>query len=233
MVQRMKLNADFSKKVVVRPEDYVWVPSPVPGVERMMLDRIGEEVARATSLVRYEPDSSFTSHTHSGGEEFYVVEGVFSDEHGSYPRGSYVRNPVGTKHSPQIGLEGAMIFVKLLQFQEGDREQKAIQTLDVVGKELSESGVRKVSLHSYEREEVSILEFEANRVFVNTHTYLGQEILIVEGELFVGGQCFREGSWIRDPEIINPNSWMEGACTKEKPLRALVKKGHLDYELTL
>lgn len=51
----MQLNADFSERVVVRPEDYSWVDSPMPGVERMMLDRIGDEVARATSLVRYAP----------------------------------------------------------------------------------------------------------------------------------------------------------------------------------
>ena len=82
----MRLNADFSKRIVVRPEDYEWVPSPMPGVERMMLDRIGDEVARATSLVRYQPGSKFSAHTHDGGEEFFVLEGKFGDEHGLYPQ---------------------------------------------------------------------------------------------------------------------------------------------------
>ena len=92
----MRLNADFSKPVVIRPDDYEWVASPMPGVERMMLDRVGEEVARATSLVRYAPNSDFSQHVHDGGEEFYVLEGEFADEHRSYPVGSYVRNPIGT-----------------------------------------------------------------------------------------------------------------------------------------
>ena len=53
----MRLNADFSQRVVIPPDEYQWVASPMPGVERMMLDRIGDEVARATSLVRYAPNS--------------------------------------------------------------------------------------------------------------------------------------------------------------------------------
>ena len=75
----MRLNADFSASVIVRPEDYEWVDSPMPGVERMMLDRIGDEVARATSLVRYAPGSTFSPHVHTGGEEFLVLEGEFAD----------------------------------------------------------------------------------------------------------------------------------------------------------
>ena len=77
----MHLNADFSERVVIRPADYQWVASPMPGVERMMLDRIGDELARATSLVRYAPGSVFSEHVHTGGEEFLVLEGEFGDDH--------------------------------------------------------------------------------------------------------------------------------------------------------
>lgn len=64
----MRLNADFSKRAVILPADYQWVASPMPGVERMMLDRVGDEIARATSVVRYAPDSAFSRHVHGGGE---------------------------------------------------------------------------------------------------------------------------------------------------------------------
>ncbi|MBT7340233.1 MAG: cupin, partial [Halieaceae bacterium] len=87
----MKLHADLSRRAVVNSLDLDWLPSPMAGVYRRMLDRIGGEVARATSIVRYEPESFFSSHTHSGGEEFLVLEGVFSDEHGDYGPGTYVR----------------------------------------------------------------------------------------------------------------------------------------------
>ena len=59
-----------------------WIASPAGGVDRKMLDRIGDEKARATSIVRYAADSAFPEHEHPLGEEFYVLEGVFSDEHG-------------------------------------------------------------------------------------------------------------------------------------------------------
>ena len=104
----MRLNADFDQRVVIRPEDHQWVPSPMPGVERMMLDRIGDEVARATSLVRYAPNSTFSPHVHGGGEEFLVLEGEFGDEHALYPAGTYVRNPIGSAHTPRVGDEGLL-----------------------------------------------------------------------------------------------------------------------------
>lgn len=91
----MQLNTDFSRRVVLRPEDRSWTPSPMAGVERQMLDRVGGEVARATSIVRYAPGSRFSAHSHPGGEEFLVLDGVFSDESGDYPAGSYVLSAAG------------------------------------------------------------------------------------------------------------------------------------------
>jgi len=96
----MELNADFSRRVVVHAARLSWVPSPIAGVDRRMLDRIGDEVARATSIVRYAPGSRFSPHTHGGGEEFLVLEGVFQDEHGEFSAGSYIRNPPTTRHTP-------------------------------------------------------------------------------------------------------------------------------------
>lgn len=120
----MRLRADFSQPERVLPERYEWVPSPAAGVERMMLDRIGDEVARATSLVRFAPHSRFPAHEHGGGEELLVLEGAFADEYGQYQAGSYLRNPVGSSHAPAIGAQGATLFVKLHQFQRGDDRSK-------------------------------------------------------------------------------------------------------------
>ncbi|MEM9731840.1 MAG: cupin domain-containing protein, partial [Myxococcota bacterium] len=65
------IRADFAKREVVHLDSIPWSPSPLPGVDRRMLDRIGDEVARATSVVRYAPNSRFSSHTHGQGEEFF------------------------------------------------------------------------------------------------------------------------------------------------------------------
>ena len=70
----MHLNADFSQAVIIDTNALPWEDSPMAGVQRRKLDRIGDEVARATSLVRYAPQSYFSPHTHSGGEEILVLE---------------------------------------------------------------------------------------------------------------------------------------------------------------
>ena len=108
------INADFTKRVVLATNDLPWSPSPQAGVERRLLDRIGGEVARATSLVRYAANSVFPAHSHALGEEFLVLDGVFSDERGDYPAGTYVRNPPGSHHSPRTA-PGCTILVKLRQ----------------------------------------------------------------------------------------------------------------------
>jgi len=116
----MNLNSDFGARAAVHAARLDWTPSPISGVDRRMLDRIGDEVAHATSIVCYAPHSHFAPHTHGGGEEFLVLDGVFQDEHGDYPAGTYVRNPPTSSHTP--GSEpGCTIFVKLWQFDPDDR----------------------------------------------------------------------------------------------------------------
>ena len=114
----MELNADFSQKVVVDTDSLEWQPSPMKGVDRRMLDRIGDEVARATTIVRYAPGSKFSAHSHGGGEEFIVLDGVFQDEHGDYPAGTYVRNPPTTSHTPGSDA-GCTIFRQTLAVRHG------------------------------------------------------------------------------------------------------------------
>jgi len=124
----MNLNADFSKRILLHADEIEWLASPMKGVHRRMLDRIGEEVARATTIVRYAPGSHFSPHVHSGGEEFIVLEGVFQDEHGDYPVGSYIRNPPTSSHTPGAE-EGCVIFVKLWQFDMDDRTNVKIDAV--------------------------------------------------------------------------------------------------------
>jgi len=50
----MNVNDDFSQRVVMDHHDLPWIPSPESGVERRMLERQGDEVAKATSIVRYQ-----------------------------------------------------------------------------------------------------------------------------------------------------------------------------------
>lgn len=218
----MRLNADFEQRVVVRPEDYRWVDSPVAGIERMMLDRIGDEVARATSLVRYAPNSDFPSHCHGGGEEIFVLEGEFADEHGAYPAGYYLRNPIGTEHTPRVGPAGALIFVKLHQFAADDTDQKAIDTSTQEWHPGLVEGLTVMPLHSHGSEQVALVKWAPDTRF-NAHTHFGgEEILVLEGVFHDEHGSYPLGSWLRSPHLSQhqPFTRSEGALI-------LVKTGHL------
>src|SRR5262249_42032435 len=133
-----------------------WVPSPMAGVERRMLDRIGDEVARATSIVRYAAGSRFSPHTHGGGEEFLVLEGVFQDEHGEFPAGSYIRNPPTSRHTPG-SAPGCVLFVKLWQFDPADRKEVKLDTAAMVYEPAANRpGVERIRLFRDDDEDVRL-----------------------------------------------------------------------------
>jgi anti-sigma factor ChrR (cupin superfamily) len=217
----MKLNADFSRRVVIRPEDYDWVASPAAGVERMMLDRIGEEVARATTIVRFAPDSAFDAHTHGGGEEYLVLAGVFSDESGDYPAGTYVRNPIGTSHTPHIGPEGATILVKLCQFDDADTEQKVIDTRNAAFRTGDAEGQEVLPLHSVPSEDVTLQRW-APGTALPAHAHPGgQEIFVLEGSFSDEHGSYTAGTWIRNPHMFRHEPRTEEGCV------LWTKTGHL------
>ncbi|XUU59545.1 cupin domain-containing protein [Erythrobacter sp. HA6-11] len=194
----MKINAEFSEAVGVHSHKLEWTPSPMTGVERRMLDRIGGEVARATSIVRYAPGSHFSAHTHSGGEEFIVLDGNFQDEHGDYPAGTYVRNPIGTRHIPRAD-DGCTIFVKLWQFAEDDDAQFAIDLNDVDMAPLKgQSGINQAKLHQVPSEAVMFEHWQsgASRTLDTTE---GAELLVLEGAIEWNGESYAKHDWIRLP----------------------------------
>ena len=215
----MKINADFSRRVVVRAARSEWIASPMPGVERQMLDRIGGEVARATSIVRYAAGSHFSEHTHSGGEEFIVLDGVFQDEHADYPTGSYVRNPIGTYHTPRSD-DGCTIFVKLWQFDEADRKQFSLD-LNALNPGETGDGMSSVVLHRHGTEEVSFEVWQAGAACTLADAG-GIELLVLGGELSLDGTHVAERDWLRLPanESCEVMAGPHGA-------RIWVKRGHL------
>jgi ChrR Cupin-like domain len=194
----MHLNADFSKRVVVHAARMDWAPSPIAGVERRMLDRIGDEVARATSIVRYAPESQFSPHMHDGGEEFFVLEGVFSDEHGDFPAGSYIRNPPTSRHTPG-SKPGCVIFVKLWQFDPADRTQVRLDTSALEFEPVSgRPGVEMIKLFADKVENVRIERWEPN-AHIQLPVPNGAEFLVLKGEFIEADEQFKEQSWLRLP----------------------------------
>lgn len=216
----MKIRAEFSKRVAVRPGEEAWMPSPQPGVDRLMLDRIGEEIARATSFVRFAPGSHFPFHEHGGGEEVFVLDGVFEDEHGSYPAGTYLRDPVGTAHRP-FTEGGCTLFVKLWQFLPGDTIREVIDTTRGIYEATDLPGLERQMLHDFAGIVVSIERLAPG--FYSTRTFHpdGEEILVLEGSLSLDRETYPAGSWLRDPGGGTAEMATEVGCT------FLVTRGHL------
>jgi anti-sigma factor ChrR (cupin superfamily) len=223
----MKLNADFTKRVAVHAARQSWVASPMAGVERRMLDRIGDEVARATSIVRYAPNSHFSPHVHDEGEEFLVIDGVFEDEHGKFPAGSYIRNPPQSRHTPG-STDGCTIFVKLRQFDSADRtdvrlDANAVPMVDVAGR----PGVRAARLFHDRREDVRLEQWSPGAT-VALAPEGGMEILVLDGSFRLSGQPLIEPfaplSWLRLPtgDRVTAIAGPEGC-------RVWVKEGHLRF----
>ncbi|QHJ12660.1 hypothetical protein FX988_02918 [Paraglaciecola mesophila] len=198
----MNINADFSQRVVVHSQQQPWVASPMPGVDRRPLDRMGDEVARATTIVRYAPGSEFSPHVHTGGEEFIVLEGVFQDQHGDFPAGSYIRNPPQSSHKPGSD-EGCVIFVKLWQFNLDDRLHVNVPARADDAAASSEftppatGAISKVLYHD-EYEVVSVYELAPNSM-LELDAIKGLEALVLTGEISEGHDTLEKHSWLRLP----------------------------------
>lgn len=216
----MQLHTDYSRRVVIRPGDVAWAASPEPGVERLRLERDGDEVARATSIVRYAPNSKFAAHVHGGGEEFLVLDGVFEDEFGAYPAGTYVRNPVGSRHTP-FSRTGTTILVKLRQFA---AEDQAAPRIDITRAQFYPGvvpGLSVLPLHRHGHEQVAIVDWAPGTgLFEHSHAG-GEEVYVLSGTLSDEGGDYPAGTWTRSPPGSKHAPYSTHGC------RIWMKTGHL------
>ena len=216
----MQINSDFSSAAMVHTDRLAWTPSPMAGVDRRMLDRIGGEVARATSIVRYAPGSRFSAHTHTGGEEFIVLDGVFQDEFGDFPAGTYVRNPPTTAHTPGSD-SGCTIFVKLWQFDPNDRNQFHKRMVDELASPVD--GVAMATLHEDAHESVTYSHLDAGAT-LSMEAPGGIEMLVIDGSVVVANDTLGKHGWLRLPEG-------EALVASARPggAKLWIKSGHLLY----
>lgn len=213
------LNMNFTERLVINTNESDWQESPSPSVLRKPLEREAKESGHTTSIVMYKPDSSFKAHPHPNGEEIFVLDGIFSDEHGDYPAGTYIRNPAGTSHAP-FSKNGCIIFVKLNQFDTRDTKQVNINTttqpwLAGIG------GLQVIPLHEFEHEHVALVKWPANEKFQPHKHFGGEEILVLSGTFKDEHGSYPKHTWIRSPHMSEHHPYV----TEETII--LVKTGHL------
>lgn len=213
------LNMNFNERIVIDTNHQSWLESPSPHVLRKPLERESAESGHTTSIVTYKANATFSAHNHPKGEEILVLEGVFSDEHGDYPAGSYIRNPPGSSHRP-FSKDGCVILVKLNQFLAHDTQQVVINTnqtpwLPGIG------GLQVMPLHSEAAQHVALVKWPAGEKFQAHQHFGGEEIYVISGEFIDEHGHYPAGTWIRSPHGSHHNPYVE-----EETI-ILVKTGHL------
>ncbi|MGY3689866.1 cupin domain-containing protein [Vibrio coralliilyticus] len=213
------LNMNFAQRVVIDTESMPWVASPAKGVWRKPLEREDAESGHTTSVVRYDAGSRFNTHPHPMGEEIYVLEGIFSDEQGDYPAGTYLRNPPGSQHAP-FSDQGCTILVKLNQFDERDSASIRVNThtqawLPGIG------GLEVMPLHEFEHEHVALVKWPEGERFQPHQHFGGEEIFVLSGEFADEHGRYPKGSWLRSPHMSEHFPFVEQETI------ILVKTGHL------
>ncbi|MGA7980559.1 MAG: cupin domain-containing protein [Chromatiaceae bacterium] len=208
------INADLSARVLVDTEVMSWEPSPSGTVWRKPLYRRDGENGPVTSIVRYVPGGSFRAHSHPEGEEILVLDGVFSDEHGDYPEGTFLLNPHGSRHSPR-SQSGCTLFVRLRQYAGEDRPRLVEDTRDpgqwrpglVEG-----LTVRPLYAQAGHTENVALVRWQPGTRFQRHSHWGGEEILVLEGELRDEHGSYGAGCWIRSPHMSVHTPYSETGC---------------------
>jgi len=197
----------------------------MPGVERRRLDRVQGDPERVTTIVRYAPGSQFSAHTHPLGEEFIVMEGVFEDDYGNWPAGSYIRNPPQSRHTPG-SKDGCTILVKLCQFQPDDRTMIHAD-INKIGRvaDRYRDGVTISTLYKDPYEEVRVEYWDSNAT-INLEADDGAELFVLRGGFKNNKDTLSKYSWMRVPlsSTVIANTSDTGAVV-------WIKTGHLiDYQ---
>jgi len=215
------INDDFNLKAVANIAELDWLASPSAGVMRKPLDRVGDEIARATSIVLYEPNSAFEPHEHPEGEEIMVLDGEFSDGTGDYPAGTYIRNPPGSCHAPK-SQKGRTLFVKLRQFHPNDSTTVRIDTNEAPWYQGMVAGLTVMPLHEFDGVNTALVRWAPNTIF-NPHVHPGgEEIFVLQGVFHDEYGSYPAGSWIRSPRYSK-----HAPFTKAEGALIYVKTGHL------
>ena len=219
-MNKLTLNADWTQRCVVDSVLLPWQRSPSAQVHRRLLEREGGEIARATSIVRYEPGAKFNQHQHELGEEILVLEGIFSDETGDYGPGTYIKNPPGSSHSSFSEI-GCTIFVKLRYMDPLDLERAVVDTRQAAWFPGMVEGLTVLPLSAFETQHTAMVRF-APGTFFNPHRHHGgEEIFVVDGVFSDEHGTYPKGSWLRSPHLSQHQPFSREGCL------IFVKTGHL------
>lgn len=209
------LNTNLSERAVMFTDRMDWTQSPAGGVWRKRLYLDGpKEAGRVTSIVRYDPGSKFPPHDHPDGEEILVLAGTFSDDTGDWGPGSYLLNPTGSPHAPG-SAEGCEIFVHLRQYR--GTEKRRIDTRAAPWQPGRLDGIEQLTLHDDPNgpdgpETMRLVRLAAGTTVPDHPHPLGEEALLIEGDLEDDLGRYGPGCWVRNPPGSHHEARTENGC---------------------
>lgn len=202
-----------------------WTASPSGTVWRKRVHLVGPaESGQVTSVVRYERNASFPEHDHPGGEEILVLDGIFSDQQGDWPAGTFLLNPEGFRHAP-FSRDGCVLLVKLRQYPGSDRLQAATDTNSLTWQQTSVQGVRSKLLYAQNgyTDTVELQKWEANSSPGVVAFPEGAEVFVINGSFADENGRYAKGHWLRFPRGAKHHPYSNDGCI------LYVKKGGLKY----
>jgi anti-sigma factor ChrR (cupin superfamily) len=216
----LKVHADLTVRAVVDTTALPWVAAPSPGVHRRMVERDGDEIARATSIVRYAPGSAFPSHTHALGEELLVLEGEFADEAGCYGAGTFGKNPPGSSHAPRSEA-GCVLFVKLRHLEPDDAGRAVVDSRGGGWRAGLVPGLSVLPVSAFGACHTAFVRWAPGTFFSRHRHHGGEEIFVIDGVFQDEHGRYPAGTWLRSPHLSEHTPFSREGCT------ILVKTGHL------
>ncbi len=219
------INGDLNARACEDTRSMEWSPSPSGSVWRKRVHRVGPvESGQVTSVVRYEPGATFPAHDHPGGEEILVLDGVFSDEHGDWPAGTYLLNPDGFRHAP-FSECGCLLWVKLRQYPGKDRTHVVQDTYSA--RWATGGDPRRALLPLYQqagfRDSMRLERWAPGTDRGLIRYSRGVEIFALDGSFQDDAGRYRTGAWLRLPPGDAHRPRTDDGCT------LYVKEGGFAY----
>ena len=215
-----QIHADLGQRAMVDTAALPWVAAPSPGVHRRMVERDGGEVARATSIVRYDPGSTFPTHTHELGEELLVLEGEFADETGRYSAGTFIKNPPGSAHAPR-SEPGCELLVKLRHLEPDDAGRVVVDSQRGGWRPGLVPGLSVLPVYAFMARHTAFVRWAPGTYFQRHRHHGGEEIYVMDGVFEDEHGRYPAGTWLRSPHLSEHTPFSREGCT------ILVKTGHL------
>lgn len=91
-----------------------WVPGTEAGQHQKILydgARAGDGTREHVRVLKLDSNAKISRHFHPGGEEFLILDGDLTDDHGDYGPGTWVRYPNGSCHEVS-SQGGCTMYVK-------------------------------------------------------------------------------------------------------------------------